>query len=288
MTTKYKFPFFILSALALVLILVVFIYRDQIAVLGPKGLIAFEERHLILVSTILMLIVVTPVLVMAPYFAWKYHESNRKATYSPDWDNSLLAEAIWWGFPCVIVILLSILTWQSTHQLDPFKPLESGKTPLRIQVVALQWKWLFIYPEQKIATVNHLQFPVDTPLNFELTADAPMNSFWIPQLGGQIYAMPGMTSKLHLIANEKGSFRGSSANISGVGFSGMHFKSHATDEAEFEEWVKTVSDSKEGLDRDLYTKLALPSENVPPASYSLKDTGLFEEIVMQYMEKVKK
>ena len=286
MTTKYKFPFFLLSALALALIAVVFIFRDDIAVLGPKGIIAFKERHLILVATILMLIVVIPVLVMAPYFAWKYHESNTKAKYSPDWDNSLIAELVWWGFPLLIVIFLSILTWQSSHELDPYKPLESETKPLRIQVVALQWKWLFIYPEHNIATLNHFQFPVNTPLNFEITADAPMNSFWIPQLGGQMYAMPGMTARLHLMADQKGTFRGSSANLSGVGFAGMHFESQATDEQEFEEWVKTVSQS-ESLDRSVYEKLAKPSENVPPTSFALKDKGLFEEIVMKYMPKRK-
>ena len=193
------------------------------AVLDPKGFIAFEERDLLYITALLMLTVVVPVLVLAVVICWKYRAGNKKAKYEPEWDKSWALELVWWGFPCIIVALLSVLTVKSCLDLDPFKPLESDVKPLKIQVVALQWKWLFIYPEQKIATINFVQFPEKTPINFELTADAPMNSFWIPQLGGQIYAMPGMSTKLHLIANEAGSYRGSSSNISGNGFAGMIF-----------------------------------------------------------------
>ncbi len=283
MTKKYKFPFFLLAALALVLIALVIHYREHIAVLSPKGFIALQERDLIILSTVLMLIVVMPVLVMAPLFAWRYHESNKDAEYKPDDAHSFFAEAVWWGFPLFIVILLSILTWQSSVELDPFRPLESENKPIRIQVVALQWKWLFLYPEQKIATLNFVQFPEKTPLNFEITADAPMNSFWIPQLGGQIYAMPGMETKLHLIADKPGTFRGSSANLSGEGFSSMHFESKALTQEDFDNWVKNAQGTPELLTKEVYQSLASPSQKNPPTTYQLKDENLFEDIVMKYM-----
>ena len=154
---------------------------------------------------------------------------------------------------------------------------------MKIQVVALQWKWLFIYPEEGIATVNFIQFPVDTPVNFEITADAPMNSFWIPQLGGMIYAMPAMRSKLHLIANEMGDFRGVSANLSGTGFAGMTFVAKSSSQADFEEWVHSVRHSNRTLTSESYNQLAMPSQNNPVASYVLLDNNLFEEILMKYM-----
>ncbi len=150
-------------------------------------------------------------------------------------------------------------------------------------MVALQWKWLFIYPEQKIATVNFFHFPEQTPINFEITSDAPMNSLWIPQLGGQIYAMPGMRTKLHLIADEPGAFRGSSANLSGEGFAGMHFVATSSTQADFDEWVHSQKQKEKFLDRSSYKQLAKPSENNPEATYLLKDNDLFDQIIMKYM-----
>lgn len=178
---------------------------------------------------------------------------------------------------------MGILVWKSSHELDPFKPLESNRKPVRVQVVALQWKWLFIYPEQNIATVNFLQFPEQTPINFEITADAPMNSFWIPELGGQIYAMPGMKTKLHLIANEEGNFRGSSANLSGRGFAGMTFIAKASSQLEFEDWVESIRESSNFLNLREYNRLAEPSENNPVASYVLQKKDLYDWIVKKYM-----
>lgn len=283
MTKKYKFPFFLLAGLALVLIALVIHYREHIAVLSPKGFIALQERDLIILSTVLMLIIVIPVLVMAPLFAWRYHESNKGEDYKPDDDHNLFAEAVWWGFPTIIVILISILTWESSRELDPFRPLESDTKPLKVQVIALQWKWLFIYPEERIASLNFLPIPVDTPINFQITADAPMNSFWIPQLGGQIYAMPGMETKLHLIADKTGTFRGSSANLSGDGFAKMYFESKAMDKEAFDQWVKTAQNSSP-LDTAAYTTLALPNDNNDtPQTFQLKEENLFDQIVMKYM-----
>lgn len=280
---KYKTAFYILLAVAAALISVIFLFSLDIAVLNPKGWVADKERDLIITSSLLMLIVVVPVLVLTVVIAMKYKASNDKATYTPEWDHSHVAEAVWWGVPCLIIIVLGVFAWKSSHELDPFKAIESDKKPLTIQVVALQWKWLFLYPEQGIATVNFLQIPEQMPIIFDITADAPMNSFWIPQLGGQVYAMPGMKTKLHLIADEAGSFRGSSANLSGKGFSGMQFIAKATSEEEFTQWVQAVKQSTNTLTPDEYKKLSLPSENNPSVSYILQTDDLYEKIVMKYM-----
>jgi cytochrome o ubiquinol oxidase subunit 2 len=263
--------------------IVVFQYRDSIEMWNPKGLIALKQLDLMVVVTLLMLIVVIPVFIMTVFFVWKYRASNKKAPYTPDYDHNVMAEVVWWGFPLVIVVFLSVIAWQSSHELDPYKPIETDKKPLTIQVVALQWKWLFIYPEQNIATVNFVQFPEKTPINFEISADAPMNSFWIPQLGGQIYAMPGMRTKLHIIADEPGNFTGSSANLSGEGFAGMTFKLKASSQEEFDQWVKSVKQSSESLGMNEYAALAKPSSYNPVATYVLGDATLFDWIVMKPM-----
>ncbi len=259
-----------------------FFYSQDIALLNPKGIIALKQRNLMITATWLMLIVVVPVFIMTAIFAWKYRDGN-KAEHKPDWDTSHLAECFWWGVPCVIVLFLALITWSSSHELSPYKPIVTEKKPMTIQVVALQWKWLFIYPEQKIATINFVQFPENVPINFEITADAPMNSFWIPQLGGQIYAMPAMKTQLHLIANEAGTFRGSSANISGDGFAGMVFTAKASSEEEFNSWVQSVRSSGKGLNREVYNDLVTPSQSPTPIYYELKKDGLFDDIIMQYM-----
>ena len=223
MKRTFKIAILSLLFLAFVIAGVFFISTHNIAVLEPKGFIGIKERDLIITALLLMLIVVIPVFLFALFFAWKYRESNSKARHAPDWEHNYIAEYCWWGVPFLLIIILGVITWKSSHELNPFRPIQSDVKPIKIQVVALQWKWLFIYPEQNIATVNYVEFPEKTPINFEITADAPMNSFWIPQLGGQIYAMPAMRSKLHLIANEEGTFRGCSSNISGKGFAGMVF-----------------------------------------------------------------
>lgn len=283
MNKKYILVVASLLALGLVLFAVLFPYDSDFSVLSPKGMIGMKERDLIIIASGLMLLVGIPVVIATFIFAWKYRASNKKAKYDPNWDYSMLAESIWWGVPCVIIAALSVICWKSTHELDPFKPIVTGTKPLRIQAIALQWKWLFIYPEERIATVNYIQFPKDTPLNFEITADAPMNSFWIPQLGGQIYAMPGMKTKLHLIANEYGTFRGSSANLSGRGFAGMTFSAKSSSQAEYEEWVKSIKKSGKSLTLDEYNKLAEPSEYHPVVSYRLKEEGLFDWVAMKPM-----
>jgi cytochrome o ubiquinol oxidase subunit 2 len=227
--------------------------------------------------------VVIPVFVLTVYIVLKYHEGNKTARYSPEWDHSRLLESMWWGLPLIIITILAVITWNSSHQLDPSRPIVSDKKPLTVQVVALQWKWLFIYPEQKIASVNYLQMPVDTPVNFQITSDAPMNSFWIPKLGGQIYAMSGMSTQLHLMASKQGVFNGSSANISGRGFAGMSFKAQAVTEQEFDSWAGIVQRSHQSLSFDEYAKLARPSENNQVALYSEPAVNLYDTVLMQYM-----
>ncbi len=283
MKIKHKFLFGFLLAIAVLLSVFLYPYAMNSAVLDPKGIIALKEQDLMFIATLLMLIVVIPVLIMTFAICWRFRASNKEAEYSPDWNHDTLAEIIWWGFPCLIVLILSVVTWKSSHELDPFKPFHSTVKPVKIQVVALQWKWLFIYPEHKIASLNFLQFPENTPLNFEITADAPMNSFWIPQLGGQIYAMPGMTTKLHLLALEPGDFRGSSANLSGTGFAGMNFIATAGSEEQFDTWIKSANQSTKVLNEDEYLQLSKPSEYDPVQLFTLEDEGLFDQIVMKYL-----
>ncbi|MDR3623615.1 MAG: ubiquinol oxidase subunit II [Chlamydiales bacterium] len=258
-------------------------YGGDIAVLFPRGIIALAQRDLLLFIQALMLLVVIPVYILTFVFSWKYGAHSDKAKYTPEWDHSHLAEYLWWGIPFFLVLIIGGITWIKTYELDPYKPIESSKKPLTIQVVALQWKWLFIYPEQNIASVNFVQFPEKTPINFEITADAPMNSFWIPQLGGQIYAMPKMKTKLYLIAEKADTFKGSSANLSGVGFAGMHFIAKASTEEDFHKWVESVKHSPDVLQQEEYNQLALPSSNLSPKTYLLKEEDLFNKIIMKYM-----
>src|SRR3989344_6897846 len=212
------------------------------ALFNPKGWIASEQKELIITATMLMLMAVIPVLVITFVFAWKYRAGNN-AKYAPTFDHSRLLQFTWWTALCAIIVVLSVIAWKSSYALDPRKTLKSNIKPITIQVVALEWKWLFIYPEQNIATVNFVQFPEDTPINFRITGDAPMNSFWIPQLAGQIYAMAGMDTALHVMAEETGEYMGVSSNYSGYGFSGMKFTAKATSREEFDLWIETVRQS---------------------------------------------
>jgi cytochrome o ubiquinol oxidase subunit 2 len=246
-------------------------------------MIAEKEYDLMMISTYLMLIVVIPVFILTFVFAWKYRASNRKAKYDPTWDFNLLAEAIWWIVPCIIIAALGVLTWRSSHELDPLKPIASEEKPLTIQVISLQWKWLFIYPEEGIATIGFIQFPEKVPLVFDITSDAPMNSFWIPDLGGQIYAMPGMKTALHLIADEQGSFRGSSANLSGRGFAEMTFTAKASSKEAFSQWVEEVKQSGKALTWSDYEELVKPGTFSSPAYYILKEQDLYHKVIMKYM-----
>ena len=249
----------------------VYQFREYIDILFPDGRIAREERNLLFIIQGIMLLVVIPVYILTFIFSWRYRARKNNDNYDPDLVDNVVAEYIWWGLPLVLTAVVSVLTWTKTHELDPYKPIESPNKPVTIQVVALQWKWLFIYPEEKIATVNFFQIPEKTPIHFEITADAPMNSFWIPLLGGQIYAMPAMKTELHLIADRSGDFRGSSANLSGEGFAGMHFIARASSEEDYHKWIEATKASEKVLHLSEYNELAAPSSNNPVELYQLGD-----------------
>jgi len=284
MSKKYKIAVSVLISLGAIVAGGILLLRgNTIAVLNPKGSIAQEQFDLIILTSLLSLIIIVPVFGLTFYIAWKYRVGNKKAAYRPDWDRSRLAESIWWLIPSALILVLAAITWKTTHDLDPYKPIASTTEPITIQVVALEWKWLFIYPQQDIATVNYIQFPEDTPINFELTADAPMNSFWIPQLGGQVYTMAGMQTKLHLMADEPGDFRGSSANLSGEGFAGMKFTASSTTKETFDQWVQSVKKSSNKLTLDAYYNLARPSKNNKTTEYATRDENLYDTVMMKYM-----
>ena len=287
---RFITPFRVVMASLLVTALVLFGFSllmndTNIAVLNPQGLIAAQQRDLIVITVALSVVVVVPVFILLGVFAWKYRESNTNATYRPDEDGSRLLETLWWGIPIVIIVILSVITWITTHQLDPYKPLESNVKPLKVQVVALQWKWLFIYPEQRVASLNELRIPTHTPIEFEITADGPMSAMWIPNLGSQTYAMTGMTAQLRLQADRPGQYRGSNSNISGEGYADMNFMTIATSREAFDEWVDaTEMDEKHRhLDVSSYKKLAQPSRKDPVTYYHLHEPELYTNLVNTYM-----
>jgi cytochrome o ubiquinol oxidase subunit 2 len=253
-------------------------------VIDTRGEIADAQRDTLYFAVITMLVIIIPVFLLVAFIPWRYRASNKRATYRPGWTSSKRLEVLWWGVPIIIVAILSVLTWHTSHSLDPYRPLKSSKQPIKVQVVAMQWKWLFIYPEENVASIGEFAMPTDTPVNFTITSDAPMNSFWIPQLGGQIYAMEGMVTKTHLIADKTGTFQGASAEISGIGFAGMRFAVEATTEREFEIWLTKVRQSPHSLGREEYKKLALPSENNKVTLYSTVDPGLYNGVVMRFMD----
>lgn len=274
---------FVVYVLVMLGVYAALIQGRTVSLFDTQGTIADQEKGLIIFTIMLGLGVVIPVILMTFVIAWRYREGNHKATYRPDWSGNLLAESIWWAIPTIIIGILAVVIFQSSHALDPFKPLNSSITPVRVQVVALDWRWLFIYPDQKIASINYLKFPVNTPVNFTITSDAPMNSFWIPQLSGQIYAMSGMSSQLHLSARTVGDYRGMSANISGLGFSGMHFTASAVSQSDFTTWMQSLHKATP-LTRTKYDQLAQKSCDSSRYSYRLADANLYNEIIDKYMD----
>ena len=269
-------------------LLVVFLTGCNTVVMNPSGDIAAQQGHLIYVSTLLMLLIIVPVIALTFLFAWRYRKSNTAARYEPDWDHSTKLELVIWGAPLLIIIALGLLTWISTHLLDPYRPLHrldanrpipADTKPLLVQVVALDWKWLFIYPEQGIATVNELVTPVDVPIRFKITASSVMNSFYIPALAGQIYAMPGMETTLNAVINKPGEYEGFSANYSGAGFSHMRFKYHGVSNEDFGNWVQKTKANGGALDRTNYLTLEKPSEREPVRRYAKIDGTLYDAIV---------
>ncbi|MGD8569603.1 MAG: ubiquinol oxidase subunit II [Gammaproteobacteria bacterium] len=250
--------------------------------LNPKGPIGSSELFVIGVAFVLMLIVVIPVIVMTVWFPRRYKASNPKGDYAPKWSYSRKIEMTIWLVPAAIVIALGVLTWKETHRLDPFEPLESTVEPVNIEAVSLDWKWLFIYPQQKIATVNQLVFPVNVPVSFTITSDTVVTSFFIPQLGSQIYAMGGKKSRLHLLADEPGIYAGQNQQFSGRGFPDMNFKVRVTSQEQFNAWVQKTKQAPNRLDLAQLEKLRKPSTKFPATSYSWVKQGLFDDIVNKY------
>lgn len=279
--------------LLMILPVVALLSACDMVVMAPAGDVAGQQRDLLVVSTLLMLLIIVPVMALTIFFAWKYRESNKAAEYEPDWDHSTSLELVIWSAPLLIIICLGALTWAGTHLLDPYRPLDRIKPgqavaeqvePLQVNVVALDWKWMFIYPQYGVATVNELAAPVDRPIRFHITSSSVMNSFYIPALAGQIYAMPGMETKLHAVINHPGEYVGFSANYSGDGFSHMRFAFHGLDQAGFDRWIAGVRQSGQPLDRERYLELEKPSEKVPALHFASVEGGLWDAILNMCVE----
>jgi cytochrome o ubiquinol oxidase subunit II len=250
-------------------------------VLDPHGPVGGAERLILLNATAIMLVVVVPVIVLTLTFAWWYRASNKRATYSPEWAYSEHIELVVWSIPAMVVILLAGVAWTGSHALDPARGLKAEAKPIRIEVVALDWKWLFIYPDQQVATVNELIIPSGVPVEFALTSANVMNAFFVPQLGSQIYAMPGMTTHLNLMSDHPGEYAGLSSNFSGDGFSDMRFLVRAVPAAEFSSWLARTHGEGGALDAGAYSQLAHPGSNAKVQTYRSVDQNLFERIVHQ-------
>jgi len=281
----------VIAVLLLIIVLGIglwfYLQGKNVAILEPQGIVGQNEKKLILFTVLLSVIVVVPVYVMLGMFAWRYRDDNKKAKYkyTPDVDGNKWLEILWWGIPVVIIGILSVVTWASTHQLDPYKPLNSKVAPINVQVVALPWRWLFLYPDQHVATINELKIPAGTPVNFAITADAPMSAFWIPNLGTQTYAMTGMTAKLSLEADHAGTYRGENTNINGKGYADMTFKvTVVPTRKDFDTWAAGIpSDAKQQhLEWSEYETLAKQSTDEKVQYFSLHDVDLYNEVIAKY------
>jgi cytochrome o ubiquinol oxidase subunit 2 len=274
----------ILGLASIAFVIVVLLQGKNVALFNPQGAIAKEQLNLIFITVGLMLVLAIPALFMLYLTAWKYRESNSKVKHEPDARHSKFLVVGMWLVPATLAVVLASIMWPATHKLAPNKLIAAEAKPLTIQVVAMRWKWVFIYPEQNIATVNFVQIPEDTPVRFEMTADeAPMTSFWIPNLGGMLYAMTGHNNELNLIANTPGDYPGSSGEINGAGFAGMKFTARASSQGDFDAWLQEVKRSPAVLGAAEYDQLLKPSEDTPTAFYSAAKAGMYDTVLMKYM-----
>lgn len=248
-------------------------------ILDPVGPVGAAEKQILINSTAIMLAIILPTMMATVAIAFWFRRGNRKATYRPDWEYSGAIELVVWAIPVLTIALLGGITWIGSHQLDPGKPLASKVKPLNVEVVSLDWKWLFIYPDQGIATVNQLVVPAGTPINFRLTSATVWNTFFVPQMGSMIYTMPGMTTRLNLEADRQGVFPGRSAHFSGDGFPGMEFNVNSVSPQQFAAWVQGAHGSAQALDAGSYAQLSKPSSYVKPMTYSAVAPGMFDAIV---------
>jgi cytochrome o ubiquinol oxidase subunit 2 len=247
-------------------------------VLDPQGQIAASERLVLLDATLTMLVVVVPVILLTVAFGWWFRAGNARATYRPSWAYSGQLEVVVWAVPALVVMFLGGMAWVATHELDPPRPIKSEVQPIDIQVVSLDWKWLFIYPNQGVATVNQLVVPAGTPVRLRLTSATVMNSFFVPQLAGQIYTMHGMTTRLNLMADHPGTYKGLSSQFSGDGFSDMRFDVVAKSPSDFAVWTQATQARSDRLDAAAYTSLLQPSSAVPSYAYGRIAPGLFDTV----------
>ncbi len=253
----------------------------QPAVLDPQGPVGSAEKSILIDSLAIMLAIVVPTIVGALGMAWWFRKSNTRARYLPDWAYSGQIELIVWGVPFLVITLLGGVAWIGSHQLDPAQPIASGTPPIQVQGVSLDWKWLFIYPDQHVASVNQLVVPAGVPIHFSLTSASVMNAFFVPQLGSMIYTMNGMSTQLNLRADQPGEFAGLSSHYSGDGFSDMHFQVRAVPADQFQGWVADTRKAGATLDTGSYAALAKQSQNVAPFGYRDVEQGLFQKIVSQ-------
>jgi cytochrome o ubiquinol oxidase subunit 2 len=247
--------------------------------LDPQGPVGKAERLILLDATAIMLAVVIPVILLTFCFAWWFRSGNPRARYRPEWEYSGRIEMIVWSIPALVILFLGGIAWIGAHDLDHPAPLKSGVAPLEVQVVSVDWRWIFIYPEQAIASIDRLTVPAGVPIHFRLTSTSVMNSFFIPQLGSQIYTMPGMATQLNLLADHLGTYQGLSSQFSGDGFSDMRFEAVAVSAAEFRSWVDTTHAAGGVLDRPTFEQLARPASGHAVRTYGEVTTGLFDSIV---------
>jgi cytochrome o ubiquinol oxidase subunit 2 len=252
-------------------------------VLNPKGEIASHQKSLLMFTLLLSAVVVIPVFFMLGLFAFKFREGKKKKSiYMPEWSGNKALETIWWGVPVAIIIVLAVVAWQTSHSLDPYRPIESSKKAIEVQVVALQWKWLFILPDYNVATLNYLPVPTGTPIHFTISADAPMSAFWVPALGSQIYAMNGMSSQLNLIADHDGVYKGYTTNINGAGYADMKFDVAAMPERAFKSELAVIANSDKTLDEHRYLHLVSPESVTARENYKLLDSDLYNHVILKY------
>lgn len=283
MSLKSRFALGLFLVAAAVVGIVVVLASENALVVHPKGIIAHQELELIIINILLMLSIIFPTYILLFLVVWKYCISQKMTKYEPEHKYGIKGQLIMWALPAVIVIALSIVTWDKTHKLNPYKPLEGDSDPLVVQVVALNWKWLFIYPEQGIAVLNYLQIPERTPIHLKLAADgSPMNSFWIPQLSGQIYAMTGMATQLYLMADGIGEYTGKEVEINGDGYADMTFTVKSTSGKDFNDWVEQVKKSPKHLSEDAYNELVKPHIIKSVILYSEVENDLYLKLIRKY------
>lgn len=268
----------------------------DLVLLNPEGFVAQQQSDIMISTTIIIALIIVPVLIAIGVIAWRYRATNKKATYDPDWDHSPQLELLVWACPLLIIIAVGAVSWIGTHQLDPYraldrvaehKPIPPGTQPLEVNVVSLRWKWLFFYPKYNIATVNELAAPVNVPIKFKLTSDAMMDAFFVPDLAGMVYTMPGMQTMLHGVINKPGVYMGMSANYSGHGFTDMRFDFHGMSQKDFEQWVAKVRASGKTLDRTAYEQLAKPTRDEPVHYYAGFTPGLYQRILERCVDPAK-